>query len=46
MSPLSEQALLKATDLNFDLLHLSPTIGTEVHGIDTVSYTHLRAHET
>ena len=34
MSPLSEQALLKATDLNFDLLHLSPTIGTEVHGID------------
>jgi len=34
MSPLSEQALLKAADLNFDLLHLSPTIGTEVHGID------------
>lgn len=34
MSPLSDQALFKSAELQFELLHLSPTIGTEVHGID------------
>ena len=33
MGPLSNQAKSKAADLKFELIHLSPTIGTEVHGI-------------